>query len=128
MSGIDEIADLIKEYMSNFSQEVTDGIKDGAKTVANETNAEIKKHITFKQHPGSKYVKAFRIKKEYESQYNIGYTWHVAKGQYRLTHLLENGHALNIGGRAQAYPHIKFGEELAIRRMEELAREVIDNA
>jgi len=41
---------------------------------------------------------------------------------------LENGHALSQGGRSRKYPHIKYGEELAQRRMEELAREAIENA
>ena len=127
MSNVDEMADLINEYLSNFSQEVTDGIKNGTQIIAKEVNAEIKSHITFKEH-SKEYVKAFRIKLTGDSQYNRSYTWHVAKGQYRLTHLLENGHALPQGGRAKEYPHIKFGEELAIRRMEEITREVIENA
>jgi len=127
MSNVDEMADLINEYLSDFSQEVTDGIKDGTQIVAKEVDIEIKSHITFVEHTKD-YVKAFKIKKTSDSQYNRGYTWHVGGDEYRLTHLLENGHALNQGGRAKKYPHIKFGEELAIRRMEEVTRGVIENA
>jgi len=122
-----EMADLIAEYLSNFSQEVTDGVKDATGIVAKEVNTEIKAHITFKEHSHD-YVKAFRIKMDYETQYNRGYVWHVTGDQYRLTHLLEDGHALNIGGRTKAYPHIKFGEQLAIKRMEELTLEAVKNA
>jgi hypothetical protein len=127
MSTTDEMADLIAEYMSNFSEEVTTGVKKAVDTVAKEVNEEIKKHVTFKE-PTGKYVKAFKIKNVYEGRWNKGKTWHVANDQYRLTHLLEKGHALQQGGRSQAYPHIIFGEELAQRRMEELAREAIENA
>lgn len=35
----------------------------------------------------------------------VSYVLHNAK-EYRLTHLLEYGHALRQGGRAQAFPHI----------------------
>lgn len=125
--NIDGLADLISEYMDNYSQDVTDGVKKAVDTVAVEVNQEIKNHITFKQ-PTGKYVKAFRIKTVFEDRYNKRNTWHVANPHYRLTHLLENGHALRQGGRSEAYPHIKYGEELAQKRMEELAKEAIEDA
>lgn len=125
--NIDGLADLIIEYMSNYSQEVTDGVKKAVDTVAKEVNEEIKSHITFKQH-SKKYVKAFRIKGVYDGKYNKGKTWYVANGQYRLTHLLEKGHAKIGGGRTDAFPHIIFGNDLAVRRMQELAKEAIENA
>lgn len=123
----DGLSDLISEYMSNYVQDITDGIKKDIDIVSNETNEVIKDHITFNQ-PSGKYVKAFRIKTTYEDRLNKRNTWHVANGQYRLTHLLENGHALHQGGRTKAYPHIKYGEEFAIKRIEELAMEAIENA
>lgn len=125
--GIDGLADLIAEYMENYSQEVTDGIKKAIDTVADEANQEIKNHIIFKERSG-KYARAFRLKTSYEDRYNKRKTWYVANGQHRLTHLLEKGHALRQGGRTRAYPHIKYGEELAQKRMEELAKEAIENA
>ena len=127
MSNIDSLADDILRELQNYSEEVTEGIKEATGIVAKEVNTEIKSHVTFKE-PTGKYVKAFKIKKTEDSQYNRGYTWHVGGDQYRLTHLLENGHAKKGGGRTQAFKHIAYGEELAIRRMEEITREVIENA
>jgi len=124
----DEFADILERELVLYSNEITNGLKKDVDIVSKEVNEEIKKHITFKQHTG-KYVKAFRIKKSYyENKFNKKNVWYVAKPQYRLTHLLENGHALAQGGRTKAYPHIKYGEELAKRRMEELAKETIKNA
>lgn len=122
-----DLASAITNELENYTQNVTDGVKNAVDTVAEETNKEIKNHITFKQHTKD-YVKAFRLKTSFQDRYNKRKTWYVGNDQYRLTHLLENGHELRQGGRAKAYPHIKFGEELAKKRMEELAKEAIENA
>lgn len=130
MSNIDILADNlaneIVEALQKYGENVADDVKKGVDKVGKETNEEIKKHITFKQ-PTGKYVKAFRLKTVFEDRNDKRITWHVANGEHRLTHLLENGHALRQGGRAKAYPHIKYGEELAIKRMEEVAKEAIKN-
>ena len=125
--NIDDLAATIAKELEIYSTKVTEGIKKAVDTVAKETNEEIKKHVTFNQ-PTGKYVKSFRIKKTYEDGNKKVNTWCVADGQSRLTHLLENGHAIRTGGRTKAYPHIKYGDELAIKRMEELTKEVIENA
>lgn len=119
---IDDMADLIAEYMSNYSEEVTEDIKKAVDVVAKEVNETIKSHVTFDQ-PTGKYVKSFRIKKGYEGRYSKTKIWHVAAPHYRLTHLLEYGHAKVNGGRTRAYPHIKYGQEIAEKRMQELAEE-----
>ena len=124
---VDEFVSALSKELASYSEEITEGIKKAVDTVGKETNAEIKKHITFNQITGD-YVKSFRVKKVYESKNKKFKTWYVANGHHRLTHLLEKGHALWQGGRAKAYPHIQYGEELAKKRMEELSMEVIKNA
>ena len=127
MISIDDFASEIVKELTNYSEVVTEGIKKAVDVVAKECDDEIKAHITFKE-PTGKYVKAFKIKKSYEDKFNKRNTWYVSGNQYRLTHLLEKGHAIKGGGRTKAYPHIAFGEELAQKRMEELAKEAIENA
>lgn len=125
--SIDDLSGAIATELQNYTKEVTENIKKATDTVAKEVNDEIKSHITFKEHSG-KYVKAFRIKTAYEDGYKKVNNWYVTNGQYRLTHLLEKGHALRQGGRAKAFPHIQYGEEIAKKRMEELAKEAIERA
>lgn len=45
---------------------------------------------------------------------------------YRLTHLLEKGHALKTGGRTRAFPHIKPVEQEMTENFEKLIREKIE--
>lgn len=125
--NLEDLASEISKELEKYSEGVTEGVKKSVDTVAKEVNQEIKNKVSFNLRTG-KYVRAFRIKDSYEDQFNKRKTWYVTNGQHRLTHLLEKGHALRGGGRARAFPHIKYGEELAKKRMEKLVEEVIKNA
>ena len=125
---VNGLAAAIERELKNYSDEVSEKIGEVVETVANEVNDEIKQHVTFRQ-PTGKYVKAFRIKKvNTGSKYNHSRIWHVQSPHYRLTHLLENGHALRGGGRTRAFPHIIYGEQLAERRMQELTEQAVHDA
>lgn len=124
---VDDLAYAIESQLSEYGEKITEGIKNKVDIVAKECNEEIKNHITFKNRTG-KYLKAFAIKTTLESKNIKIKAWHVKAPHYRLTHLLEKGHAKIKGGRTKAYPHIKYGEELVKKRMVELSEEVINNA
>jgi len=123
----DDLSDVIMKELMDYSSDITDGVKDAVDVVSKEVNQTIKDHISFKSYTGE-YIKSFRISKTYEDGYKKVNKWNVINGQYRLTHLLEYGHALPQGGRSAAYSHIKYGEEIATKRMEELAKEAIEKA
>lgn len=127
MTKISELAAAISKELESYSESITENVKDSVDTVAKEVNEEIKSHVTFKKRRG-KYIKSFRVKKTFENKNKKVKTWYVANGEHRLSHLLEHGHALKNGGRAKAYPHIKYGAELAEKRMEELIEDGINNA
>lgn len=42
-----------------------------------------------------------------------------------LTHLLEHGHAKKNGGRTRPYPHIEANAEIAARKFEEQAKQIL---
>jgi hypothetical protein len=124
---VNGLAAAIEHELQSYSDAVSEKIGDAVEIVGDEVNAEIKEHEAFDQ-PTGKYVKSFRVKKIDESKYSHTRIWHVASPNYRLTHLLENGHALRNGGRARAFPHIIFGEQLAERRMLELSEKAVQDA
>ena len=129
MTEIDDFARAIKEALEDYSEEVIEATKQAVEQTAKEVNEEIKRRITFKRtNRTNEYVKSFRIKTTEETRFNKSKVWFVANGQHRLTHLLEHGHATKNGGRAKAFPHIKYGEDLALKRLPELVEEGIKNA
>lgn len=125
---VNDLAEAIAFELLSYSEKLDGELENIVDRVADEVNQEIKSHITFNQRTG-KYVKSFRIKKLYGDQkFNHSRIWFVATPHYRLTHLLENGHALRNGGRARAFPHIIFGEKLAQERMTELCEKAVTDA
>lgn len=120
--SINELSDAINDVLSNYSEEVTEKTKKAVDRAAKDCMDTIKQHIEFKQHTGD-YVKSFKLKTAYEDKYNKRKTWYASGDQYRLTHLLEKGHALRRGGRTRAYPHIQYGEEIAKQNLPKYIKE-----
>ena len=111
----------IKDRIHGTLRHRITAVKDGVAKTSKQVNQTIKDHVTFGG--TGEYVKAFRLSRTIETPYQRSYTWYVAAPYYRLTYLLENGHAMPWGGRSRAFPHIKYGEELAKANMLEIAKE-----
>lgn len=110
---IDGLADAIIKELSEYNQEVTDGVKQEVKSVANECKTEIQQNSP--KLTGS-YRKGWREKTMYESADDIRISIYN-KTDYQLTHLLENGHAKVNGGRVEGKPHIGPAEQNAEQKL-----------
>lgn len=119
------MADEITKLLSEYTEEVTDLAKQVVDKISEETNEEIKRHITFHD---TRYSKSFRIKKSFEDKRNKRNTWYVEAPHYRLTHLLEYGHITRNGGRTRAFPHVKYGQDYLDQNFERELKEGIENA
>lgn len=115
----------IERILDGTKDEVAKAVKRAIKEVAQETKDEIDAHITF---GGSgKYRKSLAIKRVDESATSIAFVWHAKAPYYRLTHLLENGHAKRGGnGRVRAFPHITYGNEYAKRELPKRIKEILE--
>lgn len=115
MAKID-ISKEIAKALSEYTQEVTEGLEEAKLEVAKDTVKELKR--TSPKKTGS-YAKGWARKKvdNAEVVYN--------RTDYQLTHLLEKGHAKHGGGRVPGKAHIAPAEERAVKEYIERVEKVI---
>ena len=109
--SIDEMGNAIAKEFEEYVSLTEDKVKKICKEVADDTKEEIMDNAPVDT---GRYKKSWKIT---ESKQGKGVKYTVHAGRYRLTHLLEYGHAKRGGGRTKAYPHISKGENLAIREL-----------
>lgn len=121
---LDDLADEIEEMLVGYAENITQGITVAGYEAAKECRKALKQ-TSPKQH--GDYSKSWVISKQKgrpgePTKYIVHNREH-----YRLTHLLENGHAKRGGGRTRAIPHIAPAEEAAkekfIQDVEDVIRE-----
>lgn len=100
---IDGLAAAILSHMEQYRNAVTDDLKAQVKTSANDCVKLIQEKSP--KDTGA-YAKSWKQKTAQESPNSITCVCYAGNGEYRLTHLLENGHAKAGGGRVEAQPHI----------------------
>ncbi len=118
---IDDLASAITKELTEYSQEVTDGIKREIKAVAKECKTEIQQNSPVDT--GS-YRKGWQDKTSYESSSDIRVVI-LNRTDYQLTHLLEYGHAKVNGGRVNGKPHIRPAEKHAEQKLMKKVKVVV---
>jgi hypothetical protein len=102
--NIDQLNEAIVNSLDEYNREVIDGVKRVTKKAMNQLVKDSKATA-----PVGKRAKHYKdnitSKTLSESDYGLSKLWYVRGSDYRLTHLLNNGHALRDGGR---YPGTNF--------------------
>lgn len=113
MSKKIKIDDLSKE-ISNIMKDYVDATEECVEKAVTKTAKEALRELKGANPPGSgkygswsEYNKSWKITQtKTDKRYHKKATIHNVK-YYRLTHLLEKGHAMVGGGRTREFPHIK---------------------
>lgn len=123
--SVDGLAKAITESLSEYSDEVAAGTKKAVHDVADECMQEIIANSPVRDgKDGGKYKKGWKQRAEYDQKNDTRILIHNPT-RYRLTHLLEFGHAKKNGGRTRAFPHIKPAEEHAEQALDRKIKLVV---
>ena len=120
-------AEVVKKYLLTYNQECVEAMTSAITQTARET-AKMLRETSPVDPKGKK-----------SGAYAKGWTYQLDKGRltqgavvygkaptYRLAHLLEHGHALRQGGRANPHEHIKQANQYAQDRAVDLVIEKME--
>ena len=111
----DELVGAIDREFTEYVHMATKDVKKIMKKVADNTKNEISRNAPVKT---GRYKKSWTVTKTKDTSLTTLMTVH-SKTRYRLTHLLENGHAKRGGGRTRAFLHIAPAEVKAEKELME---------
>lgn len=124
--SVDQLSEAISRELTLYNRNVIDGIKKQAKQSMGQLVKDTKATAPVgkrKKH----YKDSIKSKKVSENDRSVSYLWYVAGSDYRLSHLLENGHALRNGGRVAGTHFIKNASDPILQAYLDAVEEVIRN-
>lgn len=123
--NINELTKTVNKILQDYGNEISDGAAEAAQAEAKETVKQLKT-TSPKNENGSKrgYAKTWKFKFERNRLGSFVATVHNEKN-YRLTHLLENGHLARNGKWVKGNEHIHPAELDAIAKFEKKIKELI---
>lgn len=114
------IAQIVTDYADVTSEDCAKAVEEVSKEVVSELHG-VHPAGSGKYGSWDAYNKSWKSRKETKDKYYHKKATIYNEKYYRLTHLLEKGHALPQGGRSQAFPHIapiaEKAEELLYNRI-----------
>lgn len=125
--SVEQLREEVDKILKDYSNDVDEALDKASVTYAKITTRELSSASPIGKDtpkPG-KYSKGWGYKK-HKSKKSVGATvWNIS--DYRLTHLLEHGHALRQGGRSPAIVHIKPIEENITKEFESEVKDRLQN-
>ncbi len=116
-----DVSKDLKEILDDYAIEISEEVDKASNSTAKNITKDLKSSSPKKT---GKYGQSWSKKEERGTVLNKSFIVYNKK-HYRLTHLLEYGHATVNGGRVQARPHIKQAEERGIQFFEKEVRKMI---
>jgi len=120
---IDQLAAEIAKGLAEYSQDVVEKVNVSSEKVGKAAVKQLKQTSPKKT---GKYAKSWTMKTEKAIGQPHTRIIHAKAPHYRLTHLLEYGHAKVGGGRVEGRPHIRPAEEMVIQEFMAEVEEAIE--
>lgn len=125
-TSVEQISKAISNELKIYSSSVTTGMKKVNDECMKEFVSDTKKDAPRSNSKRSgKFAKHITSKTTFETPNRKVNTWYVKDPEYRLTHLIKNGHAKRNGGRTKAQDFITPNYNKLEQNFEEGIKEVI---
>ncbi len=121
---MDDLSKQLAQSLYQYANGVTKGVKEAVADVSAEMLKRIKADAPRRN---GKYKREMKLKTTENSPFALSKVWHGGQS-YRLTHLLENGHARRSGGQVKGKPHIRPNEEWAVAEVEKRMKKAVQDA
>lgn len=122
----DGLAAAITEILADYRDVVNKDVETVTKRMGAATRERVKQEAKGKNLVRTgRYLKSWRVKVTTKGDKTEA-TIYASAPRYRLTHLLENGHATANGGRVSGQPHIGPAEQWAVGEYVRALKEEIE--
>lgn len=128
-----DLGTQMEQVLTIYSEEVNEKLRavttESMKKLVKETKATApigRRKGQYKKNIAADYSGTRRSARGLRGQ-KVSATWYVKAPDYRLTHLLVNGHATNGDGRTSANPFLRNAVDKVIPEYEEKVQEVLSN-
>ena len=121
--NIDQLAAEIAKGLAEYSQDVVEKVNVSSEKIGKEAVKQLRQTSPKKT---GKYAKSWTMTTEKAIGQPDLRIIHAKAPHYRLTHLLEHGHAKRGGGRVEGKPHIRPAEEMVIKEFVAEVEEAIE--
>lgn len=123
----DDLAAAITEILADYRDVVNKDVENVTKAMGAATRERVKQESKDKNLVRTgRYLKSWRVKVKTKGDKTEA-TIYATAPRYRLTHLLEYGHATANGGRVNGQPHIGPAEQWAVSEYERALKEAIND-
>ena len=118
---IDDLATEIVSALEEYTEEITEEIKEAVTDAGKHALKVVKDKSPEKS---GDYKKGWKVTTAYDGLHDRRIIIHNRK-KPQLTHLLENGHEKQNGGRVEGTPHISIAEKEAAQMFENRVEEIL---
>lgn len=121
------IIGIYEDYGEAVIKEVKDAVDVTTRELVKETKSTAPKKAILGRAAGT-YANHISSKQEVNTPMAYSKVWYVRSPEYRLTHLLNNGHALRQGGRWEGTNFLTNAVQTHSANFERRVKEAIQNA